>query len=98
MSERFDSTTEPDVISIEENAFEGKLRPRFLTEYIGQDKVKEKLKIFLTISGDTCRFKYINCLLGYFAIFAFSLDEPTPKIVKTMSALGLLNLNSRGLI
>ena len=39
--------TAPQVLSPEETVFEGRLRPRNLSEYIGQEKVKEKLAIFL---------------------------------------------------
>lgn len=48
MSERELEDLEGVALSDEERFFEGNLRPQSLDEYIGQDKVKEKLNIFLT--------------------------------------------------
>lgn len=39
--------TTPQILSPEETVFEGRLRPRRLEEYIGQETIKEKLTIFL---------------------------------------------------
>lgn len=47
MNTRVDETM-TELLSVEEIVFDGQLRPRTLGEYIGQSKIKEKLRIFLT--------------------------------------------------
>ena len=37
----------PELESIEEERLENSLRPKVLSEYIGQDKVKENMKIYI---------------------------------------------------
>ncbi len=47
MISEFEERIVSNKIKPEDQEIEGGLRPRFLNDYIGQDKVKEKLKIFI---------------------------------------------------
>lgn len=42
-----DSLIRPELESIEEERLENSLRPKVLSEYIGQDKVKESMKVYI---------------------------------------------------
>lgn len=47
---KYDETekiTDPELEDVQEEQIENTLRPRFLKEYIGQDKVKENMKIYI---------------------------------------------------
>ena len=37
----------PELIDIQEQRIENSLRPKTLEEYIGQDKVKENMKVYI---------------------------------------------------
>ena len=37
----------PELTNVEEERMENSLRPKFLKEYLGQDKVKENMKIYI---------------------------------------------------
>ena len=42
-----DSIIRPELESVEEERLENTLRPKTLSEYIGQDKVKESMKVYI---------------------------------------------------
>ena len=44
-----DSIISPELLDNQEERLENSLRPKTLNEYIGQDKVKENMKIYITI-------------------------------------------------